>query len=306
MKKISHEEFAKSINSDIELLGRYVNRRTKIKVRHTCGYEWETNPYTLSRGHGCPVCKKNKKKTTESFKEEVHTLSEGDYEVLGDYINNKTPIKMKHKECGNIFYMAPKSFLKGQRCPNERYEKTRVKNTVQIKQVIEELKINRGNEYRLVGEYKGSSKKAVFQHEKCKRMFQAYPYQLIRNKTGCPYCYSSKGEDVIETYLKENKMIYKSQFRINECRNERPLPFDFAVFKENSLHVLIEYDGIQHIKPKFGIENLKKTQYHDSIKNNFCKENDINLIRIPYKRFYKHEEFVSYVIEELEKQLLLY
>ena len=52
----------------------------------------------------------------------------------------------------------------------------------------------------------------------------------------------------------------------------------------------IEYDGEQHYTPvNFGgisderaIDNFKKTQAHDAIKNTYCQQHKINLIRIPY------------------------
>lgn len=309
MKKLTHDEFVKIVktnNNGIEILGEYVDRRTKIKVKHVCGYVWETNPYSISKGHGCPKCNNNLKKTTEIFKKEVYSLVGDEYEVLGKYTNNKTNIKMKHISCGNVFEMSPKAFLNGQRCPNERYKKSTLKNTRKINEVAKEMEESRKGEYELYSDYNGSSRQATIKHVKCNKLFKATPIQIIRNKTGCPYCYTSKGEDVVEMYLVKNKYNFKKQFRIKECRNIRPLPFDFAVFKDEKLWLLIEYDGEQHFKPKFGTENLIKTQKNDILKNDFCRDNNINLIRIPYKRFYKHEDFVDYINDEIFNQISLY
>jgi len=45
----------------------------------------------------------------------------------------------------------------------------------------------------------------------------------------------------------------------------------------------IEYDGEYHYKKiKNREEQLMKTQERDKIKNQYCKDNDIKLIRIPY------------------------
>ena len=54
--------------------------------------------------------------------------------------------------------------------------------------------------------------------------------------------------------------------------------FDFYVNNQ----YLIEFDGIQHFSPTFGEDILSKTQEHDIYKNNWCKANDIPLIRINY------------------------
>lgn len=45
-----------------------------------------------------------KKKRIEQFKKDVYDKVEDEYEVLNEeYINNKTPIKMRHNKCGHIF-----------------------------------------------------------------------------------------------------------------------------------------------------------------------------------------------------------
>ncbi|MCB2320474.1 hypothetical protein LGK98_06505 [Clostridium tagluense] len=44
----------------------------------------------------------------------------------------------------------------------------------------------------------------------------------------------------------------------------------------------IEYDGEMHYKETTLGNKLKQQQLHDKIKNNYCKDNNINLIRIPY------------------------
>lgn len=51
------------------------------------------------------------------------------------------------------------------------------------------------------------------------------------------------------------------------------------------LNICIEFDGEQHYIPKdyFGGEKrLLETQINDKIKNEYCKENNIRLIRIKY------------------------
>lgn len=60
------------------------------------------------------------------------------------------------------------------------------------------------------------------------------------------------------------------------------LPFDFYIKKYN---LCIEYDGEQHfIKKSFNMdeEEFLLIKKRDEIKNNFCKKNKINLIRIHF------------------------
>lgn len=103
-------------------------------------------------------------------------------------------------------------------------------------------------------------------------------------------CYgSSKGEQEITKILIENNINFKKEVSFDNLKDEKKLRFDFGIYDEqNQLSYLIEYDGIQHFKPTGGYyasnERFIKTQQHDQMKNQWCKENNIPLIRIPYTR----------------------
>lgn len=73
--------------------------------------------------------------------------------------------------------------------------------------------------------------------------------------------------------------------RFNDCRNIRPLPFDFYLPEHR---ISIEYDGKHHYKPvpQFGGNDyLEKTKIHDNIKTEYCLVNNIRLLRISYTDF---------------------
>lgn len=108
----------------------------------------------------------------------------------------------------------------------------------------------------------------------------------IHGKDNCPSCKSSKGENEIKKYLENNNIKYIPQKSFNDCVNDktgRKLVFDFYLPKQN---ICIEYDGKQHYFPiKFfgGVKEFNDITYKDNIKNEFCKNNNIKLIRISYK-----------------------
>lgn len=54
---------------------------------------------------------------TETFKEKVIELENGDYEVLGEYVNARTKLEMKHIPCDTVYSVVPDKFLNGRRCP---------------------------------------------------------------------------------------------------------------------------------------------------------------------------------------------
>ena len=103
-------------------------------------------------------------------------------------------------------------------------------------------------------------------------------------------CLKSIGEEKISKILQENKIKFIKQYNDLKCifpDSKRPAIFDFYIPYNNSYY-LIEYDGIQHFSAKsentgWNTElNLLKTKKRDKYKNQWCKENNIPLIRIPY------------------------
>ena len=101
-------------------------------------------------------------------------------------------------------------------------------------------------------------------------------------------CLKSKGEEKINEILTANNIIYKTQVSFPDCVDQRPLKFDFAIYdKDNNLSYLIEYDGEQHFSPVdyFGGQNsFDIRQKRDQIKNLYCQNHHIPLLRIPYTK----------------------
>ena len=91
-------------------------------------------------------------------------------------------------------------------------------------------------------------------------------------------------ERTINTWLTDNNIIFEQQVRFTDCVDQLQLPFDFCIYnKDGTIKTLLEYDGEQHYKPyRKNQKALTLTQYHDAIKNQYCEDHKIPLIRIPY------------------------
>lgn len=90
----------------------------------------------------------------------------------------------------------------------------------------------------------------------------------------------SVGEEMIADILDRYGVSYIRQKTFNEdCRDRNPLPFDFYLPPYN---LCIEFDGLHHIKPVYGDDQFKSTKLHDSMKDWYCRWNNIDLLRIPY------------------------
>ncbi len=96
---------------------------------------------------------------------------------------------------------------------------------------------------------------------------------------------SSFGEKYIRNLLNQLNITYETEKTFKTCYfpdTKQYARFDFYIKNKN---YLIEFDGIQHFQATGGWsteEHLIKTQKHDAIKNQWCKDNNIPLIRIPY------------------------
>lgn len=100
-------------------------------------------------------------------------------------------------------------------------------------------------------------------------------------------CLKSKGNEKIAKILSEANIDFISEYSPPDMPGNRR--FDFAVFCNERLSFLIEYDGVLHTTYSNSgwdtIERFKKTQKSDAEKNEYCRRKSIPLIRIPYTRF---------------------
>lgn len=78
---------------------------------------------------------------------------------------------------------------------------------------------------------------------------------------------------------------YKREVTYSDLKNKGYLRFDFECTLYNRKFI-IEVDGIQHERPVHffgGTKSFNKLRYCDKIKDNYCKQNNLPLIRISHK-----------------------
>ena len=307
----THEQFVQEVlewgNGEYEVLTKYEHNAKKVKLLHKkCENIFEMQPNSFKQGQRCPICAKKLKnqkqtKTQEQFELEIKKLVGTDFTVLGKYSGNKVKMLFRHNICGYEFERTPVKFLTdSHNCPKCNHiilDRT----TESLKKEIELLT---NKEYTLLSKYVNMKTKVRIRHNNCEHEWLILPDSFINGGIRCPRCSSGKTERSIATYLQKNYIEFKTQYRIKECKNIRPLPFDFAIFNHGKLVALVEYDGEQHYIPfhrstsEKAKAQLAKTQYNDKIKNEYCKKHHINLIRIPY--WYNHE-----IEKHLEEQLAI-
>lgn len=118
------EEFDGVSQGRYEQLDRYRRNIEKIRIRHLeCGEVFPMTPKSFLQGQGCPECFGNKTKTTEEFSREVDELTDGEFTLESEYVNNRTLVTLRHIDCGRSYPVIPKDFLRGNRCPHCKQSK---------------------------------------------------------------------------------------------------------------------------------------------------------------------------------------
>lgn len=118
--------------------------------------------------------------------------------------------------------------------------------------------------------------------------------QGVTNSCGC---IKSKGEMIINNWLQEHNIAFRSQYSFDDCimsTGRRPF-FDFVLFKNDKPYLVIEYNGRQHYEATGGWnteEEFAKTQRRDSEKLQWCEDNHYPVLII------KYDEDIEKILEE--------
>jgi len=280
---------------------KYKNAHTNVIIVCKKHGEFKQTPGSHLRGSGCLHCYHEQigercrltfdefVKRSEKLHGKKYDYSKVDYRGIYKKI---IIICSKHGE----FIQKPTTHLKGCGCPECGKIKFIKSKTKTREKFIEEANKIHNNSYvydKVV--YKGARIKVIIT---CKKHgdFKQQPNNHLQGN-GCPKCSNSLGEQRVERWLKEQNIIYEMQKTFDGCRNKLQLKFDFYLPDYN---MCIEYDGEQHHKGYFAIicpekrkQNLKRIQLCDGIKTEFCKNNNINLLRVPYTKFKKIEKILE-------------
>lgn len=108
--------------------------------------------------------------------------------------------------------------------------------------------------------------------------------ELLRGSSlSCGCLRASHGEFKINQLLQQHQITYETEKIFDTCILPSGYNARFDFFVNNSY--IIEFDGIQHFQEtNFFANNLSDTLNSDLYKNNWCKENNITIIRIPYTK----------------------
>lgn len=284
------KKYIKENNIEVEILSEEFKAVTeKLKFKCKCGEEfYNTWSRFLSRTHKtCDKCtledrisrKLEEEKVFESIKEYGYFPLDGEC-----YNGNMSHIKCKDSE--GYKYLIKYGNLTSGRTPY----KFNPYNPYTIHNINNMIKLSGFDTKCTDKVYTSEDTLLNFKCGDCGDIYQSSSANMISaiNKV-CPKCtrnISSYARKVC-LWLEEKGIEFEQEKRFEDCKNERPLPFDFYV---KDLNMAIEVDGEGHYNPiNFNgcTDDLAMRSYqiitkNDKIKNVFCNANRIKIVRIPY------------------------
>lgn len=304
--KYTEDDYIQKCNElKMQYLGYHKEPHKGTVIDYMCPNHINKGVISTDWGHfrtskvGCPYCT-GRYRTTEEFQELVAYLH---VKVLSPYLGNDKPITCQCTICNYIWNTVPRVLLSNKSaCPKCGRIKASINETKSKSNF--EIELSKINPFiRIIGKYTGTHKWVECECRICKRNFKGMPSRLLRRESGCPFCNLSGGELKMLVTLDELKISYERQYTLEGCVYKQPLRFDAFDTQNN---IAFEYNGEQHYSPiDFGYKNynahesFELVQIRDQVKKDFCKNNDIPLIIIPY---WEKDNMKQYMINEFERR----
>lgn len=125
----------------------------------------------------------------------------------------------------------------------------------------------------------------------CGNIVEVSRRHLISGHTQSCGCLISNGENYVTNFLQKYNINIKRQYRISDCVDKGPLPFDIAILSNNNKILgLIEVQGKQHYQTDLLYYNNDLWK-HDKIKEDYCKNNNIPFLTLDYSKGQEYTNF---------------
>lgn len=303
-KRMTIEEFTSRYRDRLDwdnlyVLGEYSGMRNPIAVKcKVCDWEYEfpraygaVERPDMFKCRDCHPFTANSKRinTTDSLDRLINDRYDGKFTLLTEF--NSSGVHVRCNDCQDERSVKPTTIV-NMKMGCKVCSGSKSFTTEEVAKKISEIS---DGEYSLKGDYVNAQTSIDITHNNsiCGNYTWRTMYgNFVRQGRRCPECtyVPSVGESRIREFLINLSVHFEEEYRIDECRHKRALPFDFAVFREGRLDLLIEFDGKQHFSTERGMwgsendldDELGSIQLRDGIKNKYCKDNNIRLLRIKY------------------------
>ena len=240
---------------------------------------------------------------SDKYKHSVDRLKRGTLEeefpsLVKEYAQDQNTIPLSEVTCGShrkVWWLCPNGHYyfmsisnkanRGHSCPycsNNRLGVGINDLKTVFPDIAKEWDYNKNN--RTAENYMyTSSKKVWWKCSDCGHEWEARIRSRTINGVECPNCKrtNSKGETIIANYFNRVGVKYIKNYPVYLHKDPNPKFFDFYVPN----YGFVEFDGMQHFKPvtHFGGEQaFEKRREFDSRKTQYCRDNNISLLRIRF------------------------
>ena len=247
-----------------------------------------------------------RKKVEENTNNEYSLLS---LEHKGKRCSKTGKVKKKemtiiHNDCGHIYTLDIYEFMEGKRrCGKCKGKVLQAQNAEDIEVIkFKTEKLTEG-EYSFVDDhYTNSKTKHNFLHHTCGTVFKKAWDKFRGAGQRCTECYRKGMESVASRYVRDVLdhlyIDYECEKRFDDCINPKTgktLPFDYYIPEINTL---IEIDGEQHERGSFTKYDHEGTIERDKVKNIYAEKKEIELVRIPAKKWSELPEFLYAILSK--------
>lgn len=280
------DDLPNNSSTRIEVMCDYCNKKLTKRYSHFLNSRKTINKDAC---YGCLKHKTDDIRIMERgsfFEVNKELMKEWDYD--NNVISPKEILPRSHKiinwvcENGHKWECSAKERHYGNKCPKCMGKYTEP-ITITHPELVSEW--DYGNNNVLPNEITaGSGYKINWKCRFCEGRWKATPNARSSVNSNCPHCRMSKGELSIRSVLDEMKIGFIHEYKVHDLRgiNGGMLRFDFAVMKKKEIVGFIEYDGVFHFGEVYEGSQHLVIKEHDTRKDEYCKQHDIPLLRIPY------------------------
>ena len=260
-----------------------------------CGEKFITNWDVINTTHKCTCNKCGLKRSAESHLKDKNEIRQQildmGYKLLFDYENLHN---IDVEDENGYRYHTTFYNLKNRTNKFHRFHKRNPYTLYNIKHLFETkyegIKLSDNNIF-ILNETDIKNHKFNFICSKCGKEYSATLDNVRRdNRILCTKCTKRQSNIawLVEKYLLKKNILFEKEKRFNDCKNINTLPFDFYLPKYNTV---IEVNGSQHYyENELFEQSLKERKRIDKIKKDYCINNKIGYVEIPYWLIFNNRE----------------
>ncbi len=297
------KEVIESINGNKLLSTEYIHYDEPIDILCSCGEKYSISLRRFNAGKNtCDKCSNRGIQWNNELVKE-YIISQGSEYINQKYINIDTLMEFKCQRCGETYYVSFYNYRKHNKfyCNDCSFEISGEKQRYSYEEVYN--MIEETGCHLISDTYIKNTQLLEIECGLCHEIFTT-SWAIFKSKKvkACSDCNgkTSAGERIFMDLLDKYKIDYIHQHSYPDCKHMNLLKFDFylPLFK-----TIIEIDGRFHREIKEGLggkEEFELTKLRDKIKNTYCRDNNIPLIRIEYN---DQQEDIKIFIKRCENAL---